>query len=235
MCLKNTRLMFIIGLAVAATILGILVFAPNSEQNQPIAGDEQTQNIGDLFSFETPDCMLPCLLGITPGETDKPEALAIADTYASITPEDAIGYFYIQCEAENCIRTEFGFPDPRLGSYVSRMTLMVAPPRKLTTLGEMFEQGYTVQRVFRRSVAGPNAVSLIVVFTGKATIIADVSGTGKIDPDSPISSLTIVADQDLEFTLNFIYLTGASRPSEISWPGYAPIENYQNVSPLQTD
>jgi hypothetical protein len=115
------------------------------------------------------------------------------------------------------------------------MTLIADSPGKLTTLGEMLEKGYSPQRVFRYQVVGPNAISLVVVFAGDATIVAHVVGIGEIGPDSYVPFLTIVGGHGLEEVLNGYILTGASPPLEIPWLGYASGEDYWTAPLLHAE
>ncbi|MBN2305972.1 MAG: hypothetical protein JXQ72_15935 [Anaerolineae bacterium] len=191
---------------------------------------------GGLFALETPDCALPCFLGIVPGQTDKHEVAAIASAYASISPNTASDFFDIQSETGG-IHVEYTAADPRLGSYVSSIRLIAKEPGMLTTLGALLDRGYTPQQVFRYRVVGPNAIVLVIVFTGDAHLIATVSGDGEIGPDSVIDILTIAAEQEVETVLSDKYyrLFNDWQASEIPWLGYASIENYDKVTPRRVE
>lgn len=231
MRLKSIRLILIVMFIAVVGIIALIVFALGQEEDEP--DNIETPASEGLFALETSDCALPCLLGITPGETATQQALEIASNYASATPGAVSGNFDIECEAGQCIHVELWASDPRQGDYVRGIVLIADRPGKLTTVSEMLDRGYVPQRVFRRDASGPDSVGLVVLFTGDTNIIADVVGIGAVAPNSQIPYLIIVAEQDLDRTLEEIRVKGhLDDDNEISWLGFASVQDYYDAPPL---
>ena len=170
--------------------------------------------------------MLPCILGIVPGETDFTSAL---QELASIGTQQGIE-FKTATEGGTTLFAEVKGTDPRSGRYVSQLLIYALYPNKVTTLGDILNAGYRPVRVFRRRVNGPGGVSLLIVFGEDQTIIADISGYDSVNADSPVRSLTVIAKVDQEWRLGDILMV-EHWDYEINWLGFASADAYLSQAP----
>jgi hypothetical protein len=184
-----------------------------------------------ILAFNPPDCILPCMVGISPGETDFSSAFGALASQSVKQGEHVQGaWFELNPTNSNSVYAAIRQTDPRLGHYVSQIYLYTLYPDKLTTLGEMLNAGYLPVRVFRHRVKGPRSVSLLVVIGEDQRIAAEVSDTVALNADSPVSALIVFSKEDREWRLGDI-LNSQHWDYEIDWLGFAPIEAYLNQVP----
>jgi hypothetical protein len=184
-----------------------------------------------ILPFNPPDCFLPCMLGIVPGETGFNAAFQqLASTGADPGSHTHGIMFDMKARDGNTYFVVMRGSDPRLGRYVSQLIVYPLWHDKVTTLGEILGTGYIPVRVFRNRINGPGVVSLLLVFGEDQRIAAEVTGYGSVNSDSPVRSLIVFAKEDRNWRLGD-YLMIGHWDHEIEWRGFAPMEAYLNQAP----
>ncbi len=184
-----------------------------------------------VLPFNPPDCVLPCILGIVPGETDITSALQDLTATGAIPGSHTHGTsFEVKAMNGSTFYAVLRGTDPRLGRYVSQLIVYSLWPDKVTTLGEILDAGFTPVRVFRNRTNSPSIVNLLLVFGEDERIVAQVTGFGSISAESPVFSLTVLAKEDRDWRLGDILMI-QHWDYEIEWKGFAPMEAYLNQAP----
>jgi hypothetical protein len=199
----------------------------------PIFSDTRNRDIQSKdynLEFNPESCKLPCVLGITPGQTEINEALDIISSTIPNEQIGPIGTFWIYDRNENQVFVELHQSGPQHIEFVSQITLLTPYSGNLGTLGDFLGARYHPSQVFRGNVNPPGGVNLLIAFGQGALVI------GLYDIQiSPTSSVTILYSLDPSFStdlLNDIIVKGHFH--EISWIGFAPAEDYLNL-PLSTE
>jgi hypothetical protein len=205
--------LFLIGI-VTVTIWGIRTFT----SPQPIP------------SFNPPGCVLPCLAGVTPGETEARRAAALIALSLPHTPRFlSDGELSFQESPDGyLVYLDFDSTDPREGNYVKQIEASTGGKGKLTTLGALIATGLTPTRVFRNGVGGPDSISLLIVFGTDQQVVARVGATKIVGPETPIDDLITIAKES--WILDDICAM-SHFDDEIAWLGFRPVETYWNAPP----
>ena len=178
------------------------------------------------LSFNPEGCELPCVWGITPGETRFTDALDIIE---SEEPDGQVGeqtMFWMLDEDDNEIYFEIKQNDPRLGFTVSQIRVWTPYEGQIATLGDFLNGGYTPVRTFMGKVNGPGGVSLLLVLDSNSLVIG--LHDDPVSADSPIIELFSLDPETNEVLLADTISMG--KYLEISWIGYAPADDYLNLT-----
>lgn len=195
------------------------------------AAPPQQTDLDDLLSFNLPGCTIPCVLGITPGETDFDDVPQLVSRHIPSEQVNPDGSFWVQSDNDHVATIRVNRTDPRSGSYVSMIEVFSTSDEPITTLDMVLQQYGSPDRVFRGRVAGPTTVSLLAIFEG-GTIMAVVVGDGTMSGDAAIDYLALIAPfpEDIAWHLNNIQIK-AHFEDEIGWLGYVPISDYWAANP----
>ncbi|MBC6952415.1 hypothetical protein DWB58_31270 [candidate division KSB1 bacterium] len=185
------------------------------------AGGSDTQAKDLNLEFNPEGCELPCVWGITPGQTEINEAL---DIVTSTVPDEQIGgpigTFWIRDSNENQVFIELHQSGPQNVELVSQITVLMPYGGNLGTLGDFLGAGYHPSQVFRGDINPPNEVNLLITFDQDGLVV-EIHDT-QISPKSFVTTLYVL-DPDLSAILVVKDLP------EISWIGFAPAEDYLNL------
>lgn len=185
--------------------------------------DNETEEF--VLAFNPENCELPCVWGITPGQTEISEAL---DIIASTVPDEQIdpaGTFWILDSGENQIFIELHQSGPQNVDFVSQITVSTPYSGSVATLGDFLDNGYQPTQVFRGNVNPLGGINLLIAFD-RNDIVVGLYDT-QISPESPITILYSL-DPDLSESLLGTILT-VKNFQEISWIGFASVEDYLDL------
>lgn len=178
------------------------------------------------LEFNPEGCELPCVWGITPGQTEINEAL---DIITSTVPDEQIGgpigTFWIRDSNENQVFIELHQSGPQNVELVSQITVLMPYGGNLGTLGDFLGVGYYPTQVFRGNVNALGGVNLLIAFDrdGLAAGLYDT----QISSASPVTILYSLDPSSSNDLLSFILVKGHYH--EISWIGFASADDYLNL------
>jgi hypothetical protein len=175
---------------------------------------------------DSPECILPCIFSILPGETDYDDAL---QTMILMGAKQDGSEFTLKGHLPD-LHVEIKRTDPRSGHYVSQVLVYKYPdPGQVgvINLGQMLDAGYAPVRVFRNRINGPGVVNLLVVFGKEQQILAHIVGYGQVNSESPIEYVVVLAKADQDWRMGDI-LAVEHWDYEIEWQGFASMDVYLN-------
>jgi hypothetical protein len=185
-------------------------------------------------AFNPPGCELPCLLNVTPGETnfDKADMLIrfalVGHPILSSVPGSIV---FLTAANTSPQFVSFAMTDAGEGRYVKQIEI-ASDDRgaAIMTLGQMIAAGFRPVRVFRGNVNGPRWVTLLIVFGNKQPIVAMTGDRDFLSPSSPITYLIVLSPEpdSLEMLLTQIHAE-----TEIPWFGFASVDKYLNAKPIR--
>jgi hypothetical protein len=220
--MKKTRRAILLGLVLVALLLMTLWLSGTFCSN-----DRRPTKI---LAFNPKGCFLPCVMNIVPGEDSFTES---SETVASLVPDSQkvnAQEFWVEGEGENMeIYITLKAEDPRAGDFVKLIELRFHGTGQLTTLGTLLDAGYEPDRVFRSRASGPQSIGLIITFKNQPQVIAVVAGIDRIENQSPIREIFVIAKQS-QYVLNDI-ITLRHFEDEITWIGFASVEEYWQQLP----
>jgi hypothetical protein len=185
-----------------------------------------------VLPFNAPDCRLPCVLGITPGETNLSQA---AQLLRSSVPEDQI----------TASRSRVG--DVALAVHTVDGTILVSPRTvpgdgrsgkvdwinlqgNVTTMGAMIAAGYVPNTVFTCDFAvgsWNSAAVLLIVFGDKQQIMSLAVVRNRVSPDLALTNLSLVA-KDNDYLMQNLFGRGCRAVAK--WRGFVSLNKYLTVS-----
>lgn len=177
-----------------------------------------------LFSFDAPDCSLPCVFGITPGKTTWTDYTQLMASNGPTSPRAINRGHNFTIKDQDGTRLElladyYVSANPiKTVSYLSAST----PDGKVTSFGKLVTLQNTPVRVFRSRPFGPQSMLMFFVFGSDQKIVASTWVEHKLSPDTPITFLAVfdnsgTASRVLLSTLNV---------DEIRWLGFGSIAKY---------
>lgn len=212
--LPKKQIGFLLGL-LAALLFGFLRMNQLTERPQ-------------IISFNPSGCFLPCVLNIYPGRTELSEVFNTLNTYLphnQVSRRSELRFDVSININDNQFFVAFDGVDSRLGTKVEQIDISLLTNKgSIITLGDLINAGYVPEKVFRNRVSGgPNTANLLVVFDNQ--IVSRLLATNQINSQTPIVELTLISQQEYSLLLQRI-LDDWNFDYEISWLGFAPIENY---------
>ena len=191
----------------------------------------QTENAPNTFSVFG-DCALPCVLGITPGQTEYSKALEMITTLPQVRLSDIGGDYWIEGRNNNRIYLRIRRVLPNKDNTVSTVELSTYSSEPIVTIGELINSGLIPIKVFRNRVSGgPNTENLLLVLGENQQVLAVVVATGSLNANSPITDLILVTAQNRGWMLDNIRMIWHF-DDEIAWLGFVPIDDYLSAPKL---
>ncbi len=205
--LKTVGLMIVLGLLIAGDIL-----SRDKTERDPI------------LTFNPPGCVLPCVLGVTPGETDFNNAVAILEDSPQVQGINRGVEFEIEDQQGYPITLIIRRESPLVGNNVGWIDIYAEWNKSITTLGPFLDRYGNPEQTFRIRATGPNVVVLLTSFEN-GSILAEIVAVDQVGPNSEIDHLRIIAPYYVESGLEELTLI-QHFDDEVTWLGYAPIEAY---------
>jgi hypothetical protein len=211
----------------------ILLFAVSTACNssesfvQSKSDQKQPEN---LLTSST--CDLPCVFGVTVGQTLYEEALKIIAERPDANTISVDGQFWIAGESNRQLFVTVKRFLPAEDDTVPSVELSTHSSKPILPIGELMNSGLTPIKVFRNRVSGgPNTENLLLVLGEHQQIFAVVVVTESLNADSPITDLVLVDSQKSGWILDDIR-TIWHFDDEIAWLGFAPVDDYLTTPKL---
>jgi hypothetical protein len=185
-----------------------------------------------VLPFNTPDCHLPCVLGITPGETTLSQAAqlwrsSVADNQITASRTGA-------GDLSLAVHTETGtiLLSPRTvpGDERSGRIDWINVQGNVTTMGAMIAAGYVPNSVFTCDFAvgsWNSAAVLLIVFGDKQQILSLAVVKNRVNPDLALTNLSLVA-KDNDYVMQNLFGRGCRAVAK--WRGFVSLNKYLTVS-----
>ena len=179
-----------------------------------------------VFSFDPPDCYLPCVFGVTPGKTAYSQ---YNDLIASKVPvNQQIRAFESDFWLKDDTNTKIEFyahyyiqGNPQ--KIITSFTAFTSSGR-ITTLGKLLNVQHMPVRVFRYQAFGPGGVALIFVFGEDQRLVASVWAKNQVNSDAEVHFLTVLGGSE-----NVMDALVHVHVDEIRWLGFASADKYLNA------
>jgi hypothetical protein len=177
-----------------------------------------------VFSFDPPDCYLPCVFGITPGKTTWAEYRELITSNVAAVQQNFGG------DSDFWLKDSAGTRVDLLANYLGRDNLkqtityltISTSDGKVTTLGKLLDPQHISVRVFRYRNFAPGGGLNFVIIDKNYRLAASVWAEDRVSPDTPIDSLTVF-DNSEAADAELLHVMSAP---EIRWLGFASVDKY---------